>query len=726
MSRIGRYWTLWRTLGADERRMRTGRLLERLLRQRPAIRRLKLAPDPPRQGRFKRALRTSVGQLAKGLRECRPERGPLFADLAPRAASVAEAHPAHVRSILESAERLLAGRIELLGSGDRHPVRPDGGLDWHLDWKSGLDWPANVYHTDLAVVRGDGSDVKLPWELSRCQHLLVLGQAHRLAPHAMGSSDAQRLRERCAAAVRTQIDDWTRANPRGLGVNWTCTMEVAIRSATWLAVLGLFRDAPELDDEFFVRVVRALWMHGRHIRRHLEIGADGLTSNHYLADVAGLYTLACGLPELREAGEWGDLARRALEEEIERQVLPDGVDFERSLPYHRLVAEMFLHSALLADGRGSGFSSDYLERLGRMLEFTATATRGDHTVAQWGDNDDGRWLPLDGYAAAEPHDHRHLLVLGGRFLGREDLVAAGAGADVEALWLLGPSRRHATATPAGRASCAFAHAGYYVMRDGDLHCGVSCGGVGTNGIGNHSHNDVLSLCIWAAGTEWITDPGTGVYTGDPDLRNRLRSTAAHATVQPGCREQNVLGEGLDGLFRLHERARPEVSSWHADADGARLEARHHGFGAGDSGWVHARSIDFAPRSRWWLVRDRLTRAAGDRPPADPVRLRFPLRPEIAHEIADVCPQPLERLLKATGAGQPREGARSRFAVRLSVGDGTVFWIALDLPEGSQVGFEDGLYSPRYGVTRPSAVVTATLPAAERTLALSALWSPEAS
>ena len=122
----------------------------------------------------------------------------------------------------------------------------------------------------------------------------------------------------------------------------------------------------------------------------------------------------------------------------------------------------------------------------------------------------------------------------------------------------------------------------------------------------------------------------------------------------------------------------------------------------------------------------MTREAGDHPPEDPVRLRFPLRPEIAHEIADACPQPLERLLKATGAGQPRDGARSRFAVRLSAGAATAFWIALDLPAGSHVGIEDGLYSPRYGVTRPSAVVTATLPAAERTLTLSALWSPEAS
>jgi hypothetical protein len=726
LNRLGRYWTLWRTLAPDERRMRAGRLLERLLRQRPAVRRLNLAPDPPRRRQFERALRVPVEQLAKGLRESRRERGPLFVDLVPRAADVAEAHPAHVRSVLDTAARILEGRIDLLGSGESRPVRADGGLDWHRDWKSGLDWPADVFHTDLAVVRGDGSDVKLPWELSRCQHLLVLGQAYLLAPHAMAAADAQRLRERCAATVQARIDDWTRCNPRGVGVNWTCTMEVAIRAATWLAVLGLLRSAPELDDAFFARVVRGLWMHGRHIRRHLEIGADGLTSNHYLADVVGLYTLACGLPELREAGAWERLSRRALEEEIERQVLPDGVDFERSLSYHRLVAEMFLHAALLAHGRGSGFSSDYLDKLARMLEFTATATRGDHTVPQWGDNDDGRWLPLDGYASAEPHDHRHLLVLGGRFLGRDDLVAAGGNAEVEALWLLGPPRGSAVVSPAGHASRAFPDAGYYVMRDGDLHCGVSCGRVGTCGVGNHSHNDVLSICVWTKGTEWITDPGTGVYTSDPGLRNRLRSTSAHATLQLGCREQNTFGEGLDGLFRLHERARPEVTSWRADAEGVGLEARHHGFGAGGERWVHTRSIDFAPRSRWWLIRDLLTREAGDRPPDEQVRLRFPLRPEVAYEIVGAGPQPLERLLKATGAGLPRDGARSRLAVRLSSGGAAAFWIALDLPAGSRVGIEEGLYSPRYGVTQPGAVVTATLPAAERTLALSALWSPETS
>ena len=41
--------------------------------------------------------------------------------------------------------------------------------------------------------------------------------------------------------------------------------------------------------------------------------------------------------------------RIGLEHEIDVQVLPDGADYESSVPYHRLVAELFLGAARLAD-----------------------------------------------------------------------------------------------------------------------------------------------------------------------------------------------------------------------------------------------------------------------------------------------------------------------------------------------------------------------------------------
>jgi hypothetical protein len=355
-----------------------------------------------------------------------------------------------------------------------------------------------------------------------------------------------------------------------------------------------------------------------------------------------------------------------------------------------------------------------------MLEFSATATRPDHSVAQWGDNDDGRLLPLDGYATDGPQDHRHLLALGGCLLEREDLLEAADGATVEALWLYGALPRTSAVAPAGRSSRGFTDAGYYVMRDGDLHCGVPCGPVGTLGAGNHSHNDLLSLCLWADGVEWVPDPGTGSYTGDPELRNRMRSTAAHATIQLGCREQNRPGEGLDGLFRMHERAAPEVSDWQVRPAGARLTARHHGFDGADDRWVHERSVVFDAPGRRWIVRDRLSREAGEGPIDEPAFLRFPLLPETDCEIVEGVDASLERVLRAED--RTETAPRRRFTARLTH-SGRTLRIALDLPGGAELSLTPALHSPRYGVTRPTGMLVAELPPCERHETRAVLWSP---
>src|SRR5207244_2103816 len=75
------------------------------------------------------------------------------------------------------AESILGHHFDLLGSG---PVALGETIDWHLDFKSGYRWP-RVYYQDVEVTRlTDASDAKVPWELSRCHHLLTLARAARI------------------------------------------------------------------------------------------------------------------------------------------------------------------------------------------------------------------------------------------------------------------------------------------------------------------------------------------------------------------------------------------------------------------------------------------------------------------------------------------------------------------------------------------------------------------
>jgi len=723
MGRLTRRLERWRDLPAVERRLRASALVERALRRHPRVRRLNLSPDPPRWRRFQRALSVARGELAARLAGDDPRRGPLFARLDARVEDLARRHPSHVADVLQLAAATLERRFDLLGSGPARPLRPDGGLDWHRDWRSGLGWPADAWHRDLPLVRGDGSDVRVAWELSRFQHLIVLGQARRLAAERAAAPADGDLERRCGEAFRAQVTDWIAHNPRGVGIHWSCSMEVALRAMAWISGLALMRGAPGIDERFVLELARALWVHGRHIRRHLEIGPGGRTTNHFLCDALGLLALGCALPELDEADEWRTFGWRALQDQIEVQVHPDGVDFERSIPYHRLATEVFLQGALLARGTDLPAPGGYLRRLHGMLEFVAAYTRPDGTTPQWGDNDDGRVLPLAGHASAERRDHRELLALGGRLLDRPDLVAAAQGRDIEALWLLGPAPPPARVPAAGQASRGFAHAGYYVLRDADLHSTVSCGRVGTAGLGNHSHNDLLALTLWAAGREWICDPGTGTYSANPALRNRLRSTAAHATLQLGDREQNDLGAGVDGLFRLHERARPAALTFESGPRGARIVAHHDGYSRPGDPWIHERSVRLDAAARAWIVADLLARPAGGAAPdpAEPTWLRFGLAPDLAAAVTGAWPRELEALALRLGADPDPDPARVRVAVLARAADGARLWIGLDLPPGSRVAVEEALDSPRYGITLPAPVVVARIPAAIETRATSVLW-----
>ena len=78
-----------------------------------------------------------------------------------------------IDDLRERADEICAHRFDLLGSG---PTELGPEIDWHTDFKTGRRWPLR-HSSLLPVAYGDGSDIKVPWELSRCQHLPLLAAA---------------------------------------------------------------------------------------------------------------------------------------------------------------------------------------------------------------------------------------------------------------------------------------------------------------------------------------------------------------------------------------------------------------------------------------------------------------------------------------------------------------------------------------------------------------------
>jgi hypothetical protein len=165
------------------------------------------------------------------------------------------------------------------------------------------------------------SDVKVPWELSRCQRFTTLGRACWLTGD-----------DRYAAEFVAEVSDWTTANPFAHGVNWACAMDVALRAVSWIWGFHFFADAvPCRDAAFRSGFLRTLFLHGEFVTTYLE-RAD-LNGNHYLCDGVGLVFLGCFFQGSRRAARWSALGRSILEQEMLAQTTADGVDFEQSTAY---------------------------------------------------------------------------------------------------------------------------------------------------------------------------------------------------------------------------------------------------------------------------------------------------------------------------------------------------------------------------------------------------------
>jgi len=115
-----------------------------------------------------------------------------------------------------AAERCCAHVFDHLGSG---PVNLGQTIDWHRDFKSGVKWEPSYFSRIKEIELNDASDIKVPWELSRCQHFTTLGIAY-----------SQTRDEKYAREFVAECQDWIEQNPPYHGVNWHCAMEVAIRA----------------------------------------------------------------------------------------------------------------------------------------------------------------------------------------------------------------------------------------------------------------------------------------------------------------------------------------------------------------------------------------------------------------------------------------------------------------------------------------------------------------
>ncbi len=404
-------------------------------------------------------------------------------------------------------------------------------IDWHCDIKNNYRWHklAMPYLISRKLPPKPNVDIKWPWELSRCQHLPVLAIVGHLA-----AKDNPEFAGKCWNEFQDEVVDWIVNNPVGLGVNWACEMDVAIRVVNLLVGFLCFGRDIAQDDAWSRMFRKSVQEHGRFLYKRLRRFGHRKKRNHYVAELAGLYILGLLCPFIPESTTWSQYAKEGLERGIQCQVQADGTHYEDSTAYHLLVTEIFLYTGMIADSLGESFSDTYHKDVGKMVSVIELINSSRHEIPQIGDNDDGYFIkPI---YMDETHTRvGHILDIGDHYVNHK------------AKWLLHEAlinillvkkQEVPRSTPAITSkACVCEDAGWVVLEEGPVKIVMCVGSSGVKSRGGHSHEDILSFTLYWKGLPVIVDPGTYVYAPDQHMRNKFRYGISHNQPQYRINEE---------------------------------------------------------------------------------------------------------------------------------------------------------------------------------------------
>lgn len=508
------------------------------------------------------------------------------------------------------ADRLLAGRYDLLGYEGLTFARAGNDVDWHVDPVHDRR-PPMAFWADVPYLDPGIGDHKIIWELSRHQHWLQLGRALWLT----GDS-------RYGRAIVQRLESWLAANPPLVGIHWASMLEIGFRAISWTWALHFLladrlqapgsgrhvsadpeagRHTPTLDSPWLVDMLLALDRQLTHVEHNLSCYFSPNT--HLTGEALSLYVVGLALPELAASDRWVRRGRDVLLAEIGRQIHADGGHAEGSTHYHRYTLDIYLLALLVATrAQDTEAIPHFTDAVTRLAEFARTVADNGGLLPLIGDDDGGRLWPITGRAC---HDVRDSLALAGVVLGRSDL--APWEVPEEAFWVGGRTTVERAAAiegghPMGPSapSRTFPDSGYVVARDASG--GHAVFDVGAHGYLNagHAHADALAITLSLANRPLLVDPGTSTYM-DAALRDRMRSTMVHNTIVVGGTSQSI----PSGPFHWRTRTNARLHAVRHNPAFDWAEASHDGYVS----LQHRRTL-FRASCAGWLVVDEIV---GDAP-----------------------------------------------------------------------------------------------------------------
>ena len=273
---------------------------------------------------------------------------------------------------------------------------------------------------------------------------------------------------------------------------------MALHIPNVLIALELFGD--KVDAAFREKVYCELYSQYLYLQKHQE---KHLLANHYFEDLKALIIASYLFKDDKKL----DCYLKAFKKQCDEQILVDGVHYELSLMYHKLIMEDLMRIGMLAKQKDFPECKWIISLIQKMTDACYSLEKGIGRTPLFNDSGDNVAKTC------------------------EQLCLAA-----ENQFGLKPVQKD-----------AFEASGYYKLYEGNRALIFDAGKIGVDYQPAHGHCDCLSFELSVYGKPLFVNSGTYEYQGD--LRKYFRKTCAHNTMEINGHEQSQCWGG----FRVGKR-----------------------------------------------------------------------------------------------------------------------------------------------------------------------------
>jgi len=393
-------------------------------------------------------------------------------------------------------------------------------------------------------------DLRFYWEIYRARYVFTIAIAYRLTHD-----------EKYAASLMEYVKRWKQFSPICSNYMRYNGMEAAIKiiNLSWLELF--LAENSRYQSEVRSILVDCIIQHARYIDANYDIPLYGLESNHSIFCAGGLIYAALLFPEYKESRKWYRFGMRVVERALKTQFSKDGVNFESSPQYHRLVFELLVILLAMLH-RNQKTVPDYLpESIKKIGEALISLKHTDNSIAKFGDNDGGRlFYSLDEAGRFSNIEYFDWFCLDAHKPFFETLIFENI-----------PQVKNLLSNKSKK----FRIGDYITYKNSQLSLIITANNIGTRGKGNHQHNDFLSFELYTKTSPFIVDRWSFCYTGDKEIRNRDRSTYIHNNIQIDGREIVEFEENR--LFEMLGDIKVKINKIEDDTERWLAAVQHDGY-----------------------------------------------------------------------------------------------------------------------------------------------------